>query len=49
MGNAGWWMGPADEALQRPLPDGMLQVVARGAKRDDGPGTAAAMQSGLLL
>jgi hypothetical protein len=30
---------PADEALklQRPLPDGALEIVARGVKKDEAP------------
>jgi hypothetical protein len=33
-----WLSAPAAEALmpQRPLPDGTLQIVARGVKEDDG-------------
>lgn len=31
--NAPW---PEASALQKPLPDGALQIVARGSKRDDG-------------
>ena len=34
-----WLLAPAKEAmgLQRPLPDGVLQIVARGAKQDPMP------------
>jgi len=28
-------------ALQRPLPDGMLQIAGRGVKRDDSPGSGS--------
>jgi putative SOS response-associated peptidase YedK len=35
-----WMTAPVPEALklQRPLPDGALQIVAQGAKEDSGPG-----------
>jgi putative SOS response-associated peptidase YedK len=38
-----WLSAPAPEALklQRPLPDGALRIVARGAKEDGGPGAPA--------
>jgi putative SOS response-associated peptidase YedK len=34
-----WMTAPADEALklQRPLPDGTLEIVARGVKNDEAP------------
>jgi putative SOS response-associated peptidase YedK len=34
-----WMTAPADEALklQRPLPDGALEIVARGMKKDEAP------------
>ena len=34
-----WLKAPAAEALalQRPLPDGALQIVAKGARQDDAP------------
>jgi putative SOS response-associated peptidase YedK len=34
-----WMTAPAEEALklQRPLPDGMLEIVARGEKKDEAP------------
>ena len=34
-----WMTAPADEALilQRPLSDGSLKIVARGAKKDEAP------------
>ncbi len=43
-----WMTAPVEEALelQRPLPDGMLSVVAKGAKQDSGE---VAPAPGLLL
>jgi putative SOS response-associated peptidase YedK len=34
-----WMNAPTEEAmrLQRPLPDGPLQIVARGQKKDEAP------------
>jgi putative SOS response-associated peptidase YedK len=34
-----WMTAPAEEALklQRPLPDGMLSIVARGERKDEAP------------
>jgi putative SOS response-associated peptidase YedK len=34
-----WMTAPAEEALklQRPLPDGVLEIVARGVKKDEAP------------
>jgi putative SOS response-associated peptidase YedK len=34
-----WMTAPAQEALklQRPLPDGILEIVFRGLKSDDAP------------
>lgn len=37
------------KALQRPLPDGSLRIVARGAKQDPLPETPAPVQRSLLL
>jgi putative SOS response-associated peptidase YedK len=36
-----WMTAPAEEALklQRPLPNGLLQIIARGEKEDPPPGT----------
>ena len=44
-----WMTAPAAEALklQRPLPDGMLRIVAHGAKEDGG--ASAAVPAGQLL
>lgn len=41
-----WLTAPANEAmqLQRPLPDGILKIVARGERRGDPPDAAAAPQ-----
>jgi putative SOS response-associated peptidase YedK len=34
-----WMTAPAEQALklQRPLPDGALEIVARGVKKDEAP------------
>jgi putative SOS response-associated peptidase YedK len=34
-----WMTAPTDEALklQRPLPNGVLEIVARGVKKDEAP------------
>jgi putative SOS response-associated peptidase YedK len=44
-----WLTAPAAEALklQRPLPDGALRIVAKGAKEDGRTGVAADLFSGL--
>jgi putative SOS response-associated peptidase YedK len=47
-----WMMVPPVEALtlQRPLPDGVLSIVARGAKQDGSDGNREdAPRAGLLL
>lgn len=49
-----WMTAPANEALalQRPLPDGVLRIVARGEKQDGGTGeveTSGAPAQPLLL
>jgi putative SOS response-associated peptidase YedK len=34
-----WMIAPAEEALklQRPMPDGALEIIARGVKKDEAP------------
>jgi hypothetical protein len=41
-----WMSAPVEEALklQRPLPDGVLRIVARGERKDDA--VAAALDEG---
>jgi putative SOS response-associated peptidase YedK len=37
-----WMTAPAEEALklQRPLPEGVLEIIARGVKKDEAPALA---------
>ncbi len=46
-----WMTAPAEDALklQRPLPDGALKIIARGAKEDPPPEPSAASPEGRLL